>query len=191
MQITRGLLKTCEPCTVAKAKQMNVNNESEGVKADKFNGRVYHDIAMVKDTDNDVKLGCKSVWHVCVEETVLFKVIKFFVSKGEMPTYMCEYMESEKMQGHPIQIVRQDNAGENKKLIKLAHSKDWKHETTFENTARKTPQQNSLAELAFTVLSVKARAMLSAAQVPRDVRCKFWGETIMTVTALDNLIPVT
>ncbi len=82
-----------------------------------------------------MKLGRKSVWHVCVEKTVLFKVSKFFVSKGKMPAYMCEYMESKKVRGHPIQIVRQDNAGKNKKLIKLAHSKDWKHETTFKNTA--------------------------------------------------------
>ena len=81
--------------------------------------------------------------------------------------------------------------GKNKKLISLAHSKEWKHDTIFENTARKTSQQNSLAELAFTVLSAKARAMLSAAQVPHDERYKLWGETIMTVTALDNLIPVT
>ena len=98
IQITRGLLRTCEPCAVAKAKQMNVNNESEGVKADKFNGRVYHDIATVKKTDDDKKLGRKSVWHVSIKETVLFKVSKFFVSKGEMPAYMCEYMESKKVQ---------------------------------------------------------------------------------------------
>ena len=48
-----------------------------------------------------------------------------------------------------------------------------------------------LAELAFTVLSAKMRAMLSAAQVLRDERYNLWGEIIMTVTALDNLIPVT
>ncbi len=33
MLITRGGLKTCEPCAIAKAKQMNVANESEGEKA--------------------------------------------------------------------------------------------------------------------------------------------------------------
>ena len=102
IQITRGSLKTCEPCAVVKAKQMNVNSKSKGTKADKFNGRVYHDIATVKETDNDKKLGCKSVWHVCIEETVLFKVSKFFVRKGNMTANMCEYMESEKVQGHPI-----------------------------------------------------------------------------------------
>jgi hypothetical protein len=41
------------------------------------------------------------------------------------------------------------------------------------------------------VLEAKARAMLSAAQVPKDEHHKLWGETVMTVTALDNLIPVT
>jgi hypothetical protein len=102
---------------------MNVNNESKGTKADKFNGRVYHDIATVKETDDDKKLGRKSVWHVCVEETVLFKVSKFFVRKSEMPAYMCEYMESKKVRGHPIRIIRQDNTGENKKLFSLAQGK--------------------------------------------------------------------
>jgi hypothetical protein len=122
---------------------------------------------------------------------VNFKMSKFFVSKGEMPTYKCEYTESEKVRGHPIAIIRQDNVGENKKFVTLAHSKDWKHETIFENMAHKTPQQNSYAELAFMVLVAKARAMLSAAQVPKDEHHKLWGETVMTATALDNLIPVT
>jgi hypothetical protein len=32
-----------------------------------------------------------------------------------MPKHMCEYLVSEKVQGHPIATIRQDNAGENKK----------------------------------------------------------------------------
>ena len=50
-------------------------------------------------------------------------------------------MQKEMSRGYPISIIRQDNAGENKKLITLAHSQEWKLATTFENTARKTPQQ--------------------------------------------------
>jgi hypothetical protein len=69
--------------------------------------------------------------------------------------------------------------------------KDWKHETIFKTTACKTPQQNSYAELAFMVLAAKVRAMLSAAQVPKDERYKLWGETVVTATALDNLVSVT
>ncbi len=55
----------------------------------------------------------------------------------------------------------------------------------------KTPQQNSYAELAFTVWAAKVRAMLCTAQVPKDERYILGGETVVTATALDNLIPVT
>jgi hypothetical protein len=40
--------------------------------------------------------------------------------------------------------------------------KDWKLKTIFENTACKT-QQNSYAELAFTVIAAKTQAMMNAA----------------------------
>jgi hypothetical protein len=38
MLITRGALKTCKSCAIAKARQNNLNNESKGAKADKYNG---------------------------------------------------------------------------------------------------------------------------------------------------------
>jgi hypothetical protein len=126
-----------------------------------------------------------------VDELVGFKRSKFFTAKSEMPEYMCELMQSEMKHGHPILIVHQDIAGENKQLIKLAHWKDWKLSVTFENTARQTPQQNSKAETGFTVVAAKAQAMLSAAQVPREEWYKMWGEVAMTATALDNLVAVT
>jgi hypothetical protein len=61
----------------------------------------------------------------------------------------------------------------------------------FENTARKTPQQNSYAELAFTVIAAKAQAIMNAAQILKSEQFKLWSEAATTVTALDNLIPVT
>jgi hypothetical protein len=119
---------------------------------------------------------------------VNFKRSKFFGAKSDMPKDMCEFMHQEKTRGHPISIIRQDNAGENKKLVTLAHSKEWKLETNFENTARKTPQH---AELAFTVIAAKTRAVMNAAQIPKSECFKMWSEAATTVTALDNLIPVT
>ena len=140
--ITRGALKTCESCAISKAKQKNVNDVSEGEKAVKYNGRVYHDIATVKESEEDKALGRKTVWHITAEETVNFKRSKFFVSKSDMPKDMCVFMQQEMSRGHPISIIRQDNAGENKKLVTLAHSQEWKLATIFENTARKAPQQS-------------------------------------------------
>jgi hypothetical protein len=100
-------------------------------------------------------------------------------------------MQQEMSRGYLISIIRQDNAGENKKLVTLAHLQEWKLATTFENTARKTPQQNSLAENAFTAIALKTRAVMNAAQIPKSERFKLWGEAASTVTTLDNLIPVT
>jgi hypothetical protein len=63
--------------------------------------------------------------------------------KSDMPKNMCIFMQQEMSRGQAISIIRQDNAGEYKKLVTLAHSQEWKLATTFENTTRKTPQQNS------------------------------------------------
>jgi hypothetical protein len=73
MHITRGTLKTCESCAISKVKQKNLNYESEGTKADKFNGQVYQDIVTVKESGEDKKLGRKIVWHITAKETVNFK----------------------------------------------------------------------------------------------------------------------
>jgi hypothetical protein len=189
--ITRGALETCESCAISKARQKNVNEESTGEKVVKYNGRVFHDIATVKESEEDKSLGRKTVWHITAEETDNFKRSKFFMAKSDMPKDMCEFMQREKMCGHPILIIRQDNAGKNKKLVTLAHSKEWKLETNFENTARKTPQQNSYAELAFMVIVAKMRAVMNAVQIPKSERFKMWSEAATTVTALGNLIPVT
>jgi hypothetical protein len=85
MLITRGALKTCKFHEIAKAKQKNLNNDSEEAKADKFNGQVYHDIATVKESNKDKSLACKMQWHISAEETVNFKQSTFFVYKSNMP----------------------------------------------------------------------------------------------------------
>ena len=79
---------------------------------------------------------------------------------------MCEYMYYEKECNHPIQVLHQDNAKEYVALIKTFKGKDWKLTFTMELTARKTPQQNSKAKMAFTAFVTKARSMLIVAQVP-------------------------
>ena len=189
--IARGALKTCESCAIAKAKKKNVNDVSKGEKSVKYNWRVYHDVATVKKSEEDKALGQKMVWHITADETVNFKRSKFFMAKSDMPKDMCVFMQQEMSPGHPILIIRQDNTGKNKKLVTLAHSQEWKLATTFENTARKTPQQNSLTENAFTAIALKTRAVMNAAQIPKSEHFKLWDEAATTVTALDNLVPVT
>ncbi len=144
--ITRGALQTCKSYAISKARQKNINEESTGEKAVKYNGRVYHDIATIKESEEDKSLGQKMVWHITAEETVNFKRSKFFVAKSNMPKDMCKFMQQEKTCGHPISIIRQDNAGENKKLVTLAHSKEWNwrliSRTLLGKHLSKIPMQN-------------------------------------------------
>jgi hypothetical protein len=41
------------------------------------------------------------------------------------------------------------------------------------------------------VIGAKTRAVMNAVQIPKSKHFKLWNEAAMTVTALDNLIPVT
>ncbi len=104
---------------------------------------------------------------------------------------MCEHMHSKAARGPPILILRQDNTKENLALIKMAKSQAWKLTFKEELTARKTPQQNSKAETAFTLIAAQARSMMNAVQLSDKDRFKLWAEVVKTATFLNNLGLVT
>ena len=74
-------------------------------------------------------------WHMLVDEMSGFKQSAFFETKGGMIDYMCNLMYSEAKRGHPFQVLCQDNAGENVKLVKTAKGKDWTIDFIVEYTA--------------------------------------------------------
>ncbi len=49
----------------------------------------------------------------------------------------------------------------------------------------------TMRNLAFTVIALKKRAGMNAAQIPKSEHFKIWSEAAMTLTLLDNLIPMT
>jgi hypothetical protein len=61
----------------------------------------------------------------------------------------------------------------------------------MEYTAANTPQKNALMEVKVTYLAAKARAVMHAAEVPRNRRLEFVPEVIMTTTKLDWLKLIT
>ncbi len=192
MNLLHGLLPVCKSCAIAKAKQRNVPKEtSGGSKAKEFNGRVFHDLSKIRAPDElgEIKIA-KSNWHILIDKATGFKRSRFFITKGGIIQDMCEYMYGEKERGYTIKILRQDNAKENVGMIKMAKGKDWKLTFLVELTARNTPQQNSKAEMAFTVIAAQARSMLIAAQFLNKERFKLWPEVVITVMFLNNLVPV-
>ncbi len=90
--------------------------------------------------------------------------------KKEFIERMCQHIQAQQARGYPVLIMRQDNAGENKKLEKRLHSADWKLQVKMECTAADTPQQNALVELKFTCFTAKARAAMHTAGVSKERR---------------------
>jgi hypothetical protein len=53
---------------------------------------------------------------------------------------MCQPIQAQKARGFPDLIMRQDDAGKNKRLGKRLHSADWKLQVKMEYTAADIPQ---------------------------------------------------
>jgi hypothetical protein len=118
------------------------------------------------------------------------KFSDFYAAKIGMVEPTCEQWHCWKTVGLGIKYVRLDNSGENKVLKMRSESSDWKMDIKFKFTARDTPQQNHLAELGFTVLAIRGRALMTRANVPEVIRYKLFKEAFKTATLLDALLIV-
>jgi len=186
-RITRGSLAPCEACTIAKAKQKNVCKESSGEKASKVGERMYLDQSVIRAPDGvEINVTDKN-WRIIVDELSEYKESHFYESKNGMIEPTCAIFNKWTQGGKEIKFLRQDNAGENKKLIERANSADWKLNLTPEYTGRGTPQRNHLAELGFSTIAKKGRAMMVAANLPVDIKYRLCKQAFRTATMLDNL----
>jgi hypothetical protein len=93
-----------------------------------------------------------------------------------------------KESGHAITNMRPDNAGKNNLLKKRSDSKDWKLGIKFEFTARGTPQQNSIAEVAFLTIADWGRAMMHNANLNKREQYLLYHYAFDTATKLDGLV---
>ena len=73
-------------------------------------------------------------------------------------------------EGILIKKLRMDHARENIALEKRLKSESLKNPVEVDYTARDTPQQNSMAEVAFYALANKAQAAMHDANLPMEVR---------------------
>jgi hypothetical protein len=102
------------------------------------------------------------------------KFLNFFKTKNGMVEPTCEQFNRWNLANHPVEHVQLDDAGENKLLKARCQSPCWKLNVEFEIAARDAPQQNHCAELGFTVLANKGRAVMHQANMPLVLRCKPW-----------------
>jgi hypothetical protein len=165
VELTRGALNACEACSVAKAKQNNVTKESDHEAASRSNERVYLDLAKIK-AKKGMSTPTRSIWCMIVDERTHMKFSSFHKTKAAMVEPTCELFDQWRQRDMPVDFVRLDNAGENKKLKPSAVSETWKLKIDSKFTARDTPQQNHLPELGFASIAGKGRALMIDANLP-------------------------
>jgi hypothetical protein len=176
-------------CANAKARQKNVPKISTGEKATVINGRWFHDSSTLKVYEGEK--GSNKIWDLTVDEPTGIPFTGMYNKKNEFGESMCQRIQAQTARGYPVQIMRQNNAGKNKKLEKRLQSADWKLPVKMEYTAANNPQQNNLVEVKFTYLAAKARAAMHADEVPRDRRLDFFPAVVMTMNILDWLKLIT
>ncbi len=144
-RMSLGMCESCESCANAKARQKTEPKISISEKATVINGRWFQD-----NSTQQVRKGQKvttKTWTLTVDELIGLPWTGIYNKKNEFIESMCQCIQV-KARGYPVLIMRQDNAGENKKLEQKLHSADWKLQVKMEyNTAADTPQQNALVKL--------------------------------------------
>ena len=109
IRITRGSMKPCDACTIAKAQQKNVAKTSSGEKTKDVNGRWYHDISTVKSRDKSLNVSTPQ-WHMIVDELSGLKYSQFYAKKSAFVEPMLGMMQKAQQNGKPVQFVRGDNS---------------------------------------------------------------------------------
>ena len=188
--ISKESAKPCESCAVGKAKQKNVINKNPDkkltFKATEPNGRVYLDVSSVKAREGAAPPP-KPHWRIIVDEKTQHKTSGFYATKDGMVEPTCELMSQWRQQDMPVKHLRMDNGGENIALEKRLKSSDWQLHPIVEYTAKDTPQHNHLAEVSFSTLSNRFRAMMHRANIPSQHRLKVWHKAASVATKMDGL----
>ena len=191
MVINCGSMKPCLACTLAKAKQKNVNKCNEQhVCATKENLRIFVDLAWFKNPVSGPKLT-KRYWRLLGDERTQLKFTDFSETKNGMVKPTAVFLNSLSKDGHHVQYIRCENGGENKLLETTCNCSEWKMNLKFEFTARDTPQQNWLFEKGLATILSKARALMADANIPNAIRYLLYREAITTATLLDGLVAET
>ena len=191
-QLQSGEMEKCAACAAGKARRKNLprsDTHASSEPEDPNINRIYLDMSSVRPTKSH-PTPRKNQWRMIVHGKTQLKFSAFYESKKAMVEPTCEFLHRWESNGLGATHVRLDNAGENILLQSRSQSADWKLNLNFEFTARNTPQQNSLAEVAISTIAMRGRAMMHRANVPMEYRSLLWTTAFDTATLLDGLVVI-
>ena len=180
--ILTGKPGKCQHCAISKARQKNITKTVQHEKgSDKPGQRLFFDISSVRERS----LGGSKFWLLVVDDATDMSWSMFLKQKSELSKHMITFVKSLEAQGHKVEYLRCDNAGENLKFQSQATVNGIT--AKFEITAPGTPQQNGKCERKFATLYGRVRAMLRDAILTQDMKNKLWTECAATATKLDSV----
>jgi hypothetical protein len=124
-------IEPCKACAIGKARQKNIpknlneskeNNDPKGKDPCKW----YLDIASVKQRDEVKPKAPYPHWRILVDDHTGMKVSHFFATENGMITPTCKLFNRWKQNNVEVNVLRMDNAGENKALARACGSHKWK-----------------------------------------------------------------
>jgi hypothetical protein len=93
-------------------------------------------------------------------------------------------------QGTPVKFVRLDDTSELQKLAKECAKPQEKflRDIKFEFTGRDMPQRNGKVEQNIALMTQRLRATLNGAKLSEELRKVMWGECIMFLEDVENIL---
>ena len=103
----------CNSCCVSNSKQKDLPKLSNHVPDDNPSTRFFLDLSKMMKPSELKSMG-KINWLIIVDEIQTLKFSSFHLMKGAMLEPACKLLLKFKNQGHPVEAIRCDNAGEKK-----------------------------------------------------------------------------
>ena len=181
-----GTFEACEDCQMSNAQQKNVPKKTED-KCDEPGKRLFIDMSSVSEHRS---LGGAKVWLAAVDDATGVLWSHLLAKKSDAPERIKILIRKLHDRGTPVSYLRMDDAGELQKLAKECEKTEEEvlRRIKVEHTSRDSPQFNGKVERKIAVVTRRVRAVLNAAKLTEDLRKKLWGEAIMFVTDVENVL---
>jgi hypothetical protein len=149
--------------------------------------RVFIDMSSVSQ---HTSLGGAKVWLCSVDDATGITWNHLLKRKSDAPKKVMQLARKLLDRGQQVKFIRCDNAGELRKLQKTCEESPEKYlrDIQFEFTGRDTPQRNGKVERKIATMTRRMRATLNAAKLTKKYREKLWGEAVMFLEDVENVL---
>ena len=181
-----GTLEACEDCQMSNAQQKKVPKKTEA-QSHTPGERLFVDMSSVSKHKS---LGGARVWLAAVDDATGYTWSHLIDKKSHAPKSLRTLVRRLNDRGNPVKFIRMDDAGELKKFAE--DCKEAKEEclrkVQVEHTSRDSPQFNGKVERKIAVVTRRIKSALNAARFTEEYRQVLWGEAVMNLTDVENIL---